>query len=265
MLRTTPCGTPAGRGELVRSEDSQFLTSFLVGERLVIDAGSIGLAPMSVQAPVRHLFISHSHLDHVATLPLFLENVYDPDADPVTVYCSAATLEAMQHSLFNDVIWPDFIALGKSVSPFLNIELIESGDTVDVGRYRVTAVEVPHVVDTFGFIVESGDAAVVIASDTAPSDQLWKEAAARPDLAAVFLECSFPESMRWLADEAQHLTPSLYANEIRKIGRPVRNIALHIKPSTRDTVVAELESEGLPHFEVGDSGRVYEFPSNDSA
>ncbi|MEM7263670.1 MAG: 3',5'-cyclic-nucleotide phosphodiesterase [Planctomycetota bacterium] len=250
---------------MVRSEDSQFLTSFLVDESLVIDAGSIGLAPMSVQDPVRHLFISHSHLDHIASLPLFLENVYDPTADPVTIYCSATTLEAMQKNLFNDVIWPDFIALGRTVSPFLNVEVIESGDTVEVGRHRVTAVDVPHVVDTFGFIVEGDGASIVIASDTAPGEELWTVAAERSNLAGVFLECSFPESMRWLADEAQHLTPSLYAGEIRKIGRPVRNIALHIKPSTRETVVAELESEGLPLFEVGDSGKVYEFPASDPA
>ncbi|MCA8959478.1 MAG: 3',5'-cyclic-nucleotide phosphodiesterase [Planctomycetes bacterium] len=241
--------------------DPQFLTSFLVDDEVVIDAGSIGFAPLEIQRRVRHLFLSHSHMDHVASLPLFLENVYTFDDEAVTVYASRDVIECLETHLFNDRIWPDFIALSAAAPPFLHVRVVADGEAIAVGEVTVTPIRVDHVVETFGFVIDGPEASIAVASDTGPTEQLWRVAASRPHLEAVFLECSFPESMRWLADEAQHLTPAKYAAEIRKIGRPVKNYALHIKPGTRDEVIAELEAEALPGFEVGEPGRDYRFPA----
>ena len=61
------------------SSAAQFLVSFLINESVVIDAGSIGLlADLERQRQVRHVFITHEHIDHIASLPILLENVYEP-------------------------------------------------------------------------------------------------------------------------------------------------------------------------------------------
>jgi phosphoribosyl 1,2-cyclic phosphodiesterase len=66
--------------------DLQFLVSFLINDEVAIDAGAIGLlADLQRQQRVRHVFITHEHLDHIATLPIFLENVYEPGPDSVEV------------------------------------------------------------------------------------------------------------------------------------------------------------------------------------
>ncbi len=260
LVQLLPSTIRAAGDDKAIGEEPQFLTTFLIDGRIAIDAGSIGFAPLVVQQPVEHLFVSHSHIDHIASLPMFLENVYEPNDDAVAVYASESVLECLQRDVFNDRIWPDFIGLSKKFPPFLRTRVVSSGEAIDVGgNLRVTPIAVDHVVETFGFIVEDEHTAIVIASDTAPTDLIWAEAAKRPHLSAVFLECSFPASLEWLAEEALHLTPAMYATEIRKLGRPVRNIAMHIKPGSRATVVEELEAQGLDQLEIGDPGRVYEF------
>ncbi len=63
----------------VPASEAQFLVSFLIDDTVAIDAGSLGLlADLDRQRGVRHVFLTHEHVDHIASLPIFLENVYDP-------------------------------------------------------------------------------------------------------------------------------------------------------------------------------------------
>src|SRR5205823_12507757 len=69
----------------------QYLTAFLVGDSVAIDAGSLGFyGSPAEQARIRHVFLTHTHLDHIASLPIFLENVSQDDgAHCPTVYAPA--------------------------------------------------------------------------------------------------------------------------------------------------------------------------------
>src|SRR6516225_762835 len=87
----------------------QYLTSFLIDDALAIDAGSLGFfrTPRE-QARIKHVLLSHSHMDHIASLPLFLENAYGGPG-VVTVHGSEWVLSCLQSDLFNDRVWPNFI------------------------------------------------------------------------------------------------------------------------------------------------------------
>ena len=84
-------------------------TSMLVDHDILIDAGT-GVADLSLAelAMIDHVFITHSHLDHLAALPLMIDSVADMRGKPVTVYGTDATLEIIQNHIFNWAIWPDF-------------------------------------------------------------------------------------------------------------------------------------------------------------
>jgi ribonuclease BN (tRNA processing enzyme) len=238
----------------------QFLTTYLINDRVAVDAGCLGLhGTPADQAKVRHLFLTHSHLDHVASLPSFLENVYCPDGPCVTVHGNAAVLDSLRRDLFNDRVWPDFIRLSEMGPPFLRLHELRSGQTVEAEGLRVTAVAVHHSVPTLGYLFEDESAAVVLASDTGPTSEIWERANALPNLRAVFLEASFPDAMRELAEKTGHLTPALFREEVRKLTRPARLIAVHIKAAFRERVVQELSALKLPNFEVGRFGRPYSF------
>ena len=242
------------------AETNQYLTSYLINDTLAIDAGSLGLsAGHAEQARIRHVLISHSHADHVATLPVFVENAYQARPESVVVHGSAAVLDSLRRDMFNGRVWPDFEKLAPNGNPFLTLSELHPGRLIELAGLRITPVEVNHAVPTLGFIIEDDHSAIVIPSDTGPTDEIWARANRVANLNAVFLEASFPEWLAQVAEAARHLTPKLFAAEVRKLTRPVRTIVVHVKPRFRDQVLAELSAQGLPGLEVVRAGQVYEF------
>jgi ribonuclease BN (tRNA processing enzyme) len=238
----------------------QYLTSVLIDESVVLDAGGIGLyrTPQE-QARVRHLLLSHTHIDHLATLPIFLENAYEGHGEGVAVYGSAAVLDCLQRDIFNNRLWPDFIALSQRDRSFLKLVPFEPGETIAVDGLHITAVALDHVVPTVGFLVADGRATVAYVTDTAPTEEIWRRCNAAPDLRAVFLEATFPNELAALADVSKHLTPATFAAEVAKLSRPVRVLAIHLKARFHDQVAAELQALGLPNVEVARFDTTYTF------
>src|SRR5262249_34111801 len=158
---------------------------------------------------------------------------------------SEATLESLRRDVFNDRIWPDFIRMSEKGLPFLKVERLEPRRSVEVAGLRLTPIPVDHVVPTLGFVVEGRGTTVAIPSDTGPTHEFWCAASEAANLKAVFLEASFPNGMAELAAISKHLTPELFAGELRKLARSAACIAVHIKPRYYDRVVAELAELGL--------------------
>jgi ribonuclease BN (tRNA processing enzyme) len=242
------------------SDQHQYLTTYLVNGTVAIDAGSLGFyAAPDQQARVRHVILTHTHIDHTASLPIFLENVFSGRPDCVTVHASAETLEVIHRDLFNDAIWPDFFRMSTPDAPFLRFQFLNAGQPVEIDGLRFTPVPVDHAVPTLGLVVEAPGAAVVIPSDTGPTEAIWAAARATPDLKAVFLEASFPNHLAALAASAKHLTPELFALEAKKLPDAVRLLAVHVKARYRHQIVAELAALQLPNLELCQAGHTYEF------
>lgn len=238
----------------------QILASYIVNERFCIDAGSLGfIAPLNMQRAVEHVFLSHSHLDHIASLPIYIDNVYTPGPQCPTVYGTRPTLDAVRSHFFNDVVWPDMIRLSGEETPFLKIREIAAEQPVEVDGLRVTGIELNHVLPTLGFVVEDQDAAVAFVSDTSPTDRIWEVLNATPNLKALFMECSFPNHMGWLADKAMHLTPRLFQSELAKLRRPVPVYVIHIKTAFDAKIREELAGLRLPQVAIGEPGSEFEF------
>jgi len=244
----------------VSGQPYQLFTTYLINGTVAVDAGSLGLfGTAEEQSRVKHVLLTHAHLDHLASLAPFLDAVYDGSGDCVVVHANAHTLECLRNDVFNNRLYPDFVQISTFRPPYLKLNELRPGEPVQVGELRVTPVEVNHVVPTLGFLIEDDHSAVVFPSDTGPTDALWDAARACAKLKAVFLECTFPRGMAWLADLAKHLTPDLFAAEVKKLGRPVRYVTVHLHPRHRDTVIAELEAMKLPDVEIGQFGTTYVF------
>jgi ribonuclease BN (tRNA processing enzyme) len=237
-----------------------FLSSYLIDEVVAIDAGGLGfLDDLSAQLRIQHIFITHSHMDHIASLPIFLETVFEAGDRCVTLHAGAATLESLRRDVFNDRVWPDFIGMSEKGLPFVKVETLDPGRPVEAAGLHLTPVPVDHVVPTLGFLVEASGVEVAIPSDTGPTDSFWQVASAARNLKAVFLEVSFPNAMTELAVVAKHLTPAMFSAEARKLPHQVPIVAVHIKPRFYDQVVAELNALDMPNVRVGTPGETYEF------
>lgn len=238
----------------------QYLVSYVVDGHVAIDAGSLGFGlTLGQQKSITDIFLSHCHLDHTATLPIFLDNVYEFGPECVTIHTNAHALKAIQTDILNDRIWPDFISLSTPASPFLKTNLLRSSIPVSVGKLLVTPIELKHPVPTVGFVIADQNAAIAVISDTYHGTGVLSRIARTPNLKAVFLECSFPDQLDWLADKAMHLIPRTFAKELTELPTDLRVIAIHIKPAWFEPVVTELLALGLPNVEIGEVGKSYEF------
>ena len=90
-------------------------TSIMVDHDILIDAGT-GLGDLSIPelAQINHLFLTHTHLDHIACLPLMVDTVGDMRERPLTVHATEAVIEILHAHVFNWLIWPDFCEIPSS-------------------------------------------------------------------------------------------------------------------------------------------------------
>ncbi len=241
--------------------DSQYMTTILVNESVAIDAGCLGFyRDVDDQVRIKHVFLSHSHIDHVASLPIFLNNILSRiQGDPVTIYGSASVLESLKSDIFNDRVWPDFIRISEQGPAFLKMVTLTSGKGIEVDSLRVTPIDVDHVVPTQGFLVEEKTCSVVFASDTGPTQAIWDAANELNNLKAVFMEVTFPNELQWLADLSKHLTPCQYGQEMRKLRHCVPFIAVHLHSANRDQVARQLAEFKSPRILMGEFGKPYIF------
>ena len=241
-------------------DQHQFLLSYVCNETVAIDAGCIGfMTPLADQSRVKHVFLSHSHIDHTASLPLFLDNVYIPGPACPTIYGHPATLESLRTDFFNERVWPDLLRLSKDESPFLHMVPLADLQETKVDGLTIVPVELRHTVPTFAYTVSDDSGTVAIVSDTSPSEHIWEVLNTLPRLKAVFLEVSFPESMKWVCEKAMHLTPKMFGDELAKLQRQIPILAVHVKPGFRAKVLHEVAELHLPHVEIVEPGREYQF------
>ncbi|MBV9401704.1 MAG: 3',5'-cyclic-nucleotide phosphodiesterase [Bryobacterales bacterium] len=244
-------------------EDSatrQYVSSYLINDAIAIDAGCVGFyGRPRQQESIKHLFLTHAHIDHVASLPIFIENAWTPAGDCCTVYGIPETLDAVQNHIFNNVIWPDFVAFSRNMPPFLRLCPLQDEVSVDAAGFKITPVRVNHLIPTVGFVVSNGGKAVIFGADSGPTNRLWELAHNTPGLQAVFVEACFPNTMKGLAESSRHLTPEMFSREVAKMPAGIKVIAVHIKVRYRDQVIRELKALRLPGLEIGECEKEYEF------
>ena len=240
--------------------DRQFLVTYLINEKVAIDAGSIGLlSDLNRQQQVEYVFITHQHIDHIATLPILLENVYETGPKSIEVLAGAGVLEFLQKDLFNGSIWPDFLALSTPDDPFLVTTPLEAGMPVKRGGLVMTPISVSHAVPTLGLVVDDGKSVVAFPSDTGPTKEFWEYLNGLDRLDAVFLEISFPNRLEDLAEKSGHHCTKTFVNELQKLKHEVRWIVVHRKPRYAEQIADELAACGIKDVELVQLGKVYSF------
>ena len=234
-LRILGCSGGIG-GEHLRT------TSLLVDDDMLIDAGT-GLGDLAIDelARIDHLFLTHTHLDHIACLPLMIDSVADRRDRPLTIHGIPAVLDILRHHVFNWLVWPDFAEIPSAETPFMRYQPIELLQPVTIGTRRITPLPVDHTVPAVGYRLDSGAASLVFSGDTGPCDALWRAVNQIDNLRHLIIECAFPDSEAALAVRSKHLCPSMLATELSKLERPCEIHVTHLKPGQMDLTMAEIE------------------------
>ena len=227
-------GCDGGHGQDARA------TSLLVNDTVLIDAGNI-LSALSDKEmlEIGHLFLSHSHLDHIYDFPFFLDATFARGVKPLPVYGSDHTLSNLRSHVFNNVIWPDLASLPDSGAQYVPRPLLP-GQTVDVAGLHITPVPVNHIVPTYGYLIEDDEGAVLFSSDTGPCNEFWRIANACEKLKAVIVDLAFPNAMQNVADLSGHHTPDSLAKDLKKLRVDCDVYAFHFKVGMMDEIRQEM-------------------------
>lgn len=239
--------------------DRHYASSYLINDRVAIDAGTLGYCGTPEhQAGIPHVFLTHSHMDHISSLPVFLENAYDPELPAPVVHALPETLDVLQRHVFNGSVWPDFFHLTPPGRPFLVPDSLRLEEPVELEGLRIVPVAMNHVVPTAGYLVTDGRSTVAFGADSGPTGRMWALLAEMPAPRSVFLECTFPDSLTGLADVSAHLTPETFRAEVAKMPAGTRILAVHLKHRFRDQIAGELAALGLPSLEIAGGEATYE-------
>lgn len=217
-------------------------TSFLVDHDVLIDAGTgVGELSLTELAMIDHVFITHSHLDHIACLPLMVDSIGFMRDRPLTIYSSEETLDILRKHVFNWKVWPDFSEIPSSGQPYMRYQPISLGETVVLEGRKITAIPASHVVPAVGYHLDSGKASLVFSGDTTTNDAFWKVVNKIRNLRYLIIETAFSNSERNLAVLSKHLCPSLLAEELVKFKREAEVFITHLKPGEVELTMREIE------------------------
>jgi len=217
-------------------------TSFLIDGDVLLDAGTgVGDLTLAELSQIDHVFLTHSHLDHVASIPLLVDTVGGMRARPITVHATRATLEILRNHLFNWAIWPDFSEIPSAEAPFLRYEEIEVGRAELVGGRRITPLPAVHTVPAVGYHLDSGAASLVFTGDTGPNDELWRRVNRIANLKYLIVETAFSNKERQLAEISRHLCPAMLGEELAKLERSAEIFITHLKPGEIEPTMLEIE------------------------
>lgn len=242
------------------SAPGMHLTSYLVEERFAIDAGCLtDVLSVREQARITHIFISHSHIDHLVTLPFLLDNVLATLEEAVVLYAPQETIRSLRNHVFNDVVWPDFTRISNGKTNVLRMEALDQGRTVRVHGVAVTPFPMEHAVECHGHLLQGPDSAVAICSDTASTRGLVSILPRARNLKAVILEASFPRRLSRIAELSKHLSTSSFAAEAARIPPQIQILVSHLKPDCAREIAGEIRALGMANVELLEQGREYVF------
>lgn len=235
------------------------LTSFLVNDTILLDAGSPTEAlTLEQQGKINHIFLSHTHLDHIKDIAFLADNrslkrISNSNAgNCITIHSLQENLDALKDHFLNDKIWPDFTKIPTRSDPTLCLEALKPEQTVEVDGIKITPIEVNHPVPCTGFLLDQDGTQFLYSADTGSTDRIWEIANQQPNLKGIIIDCSFTNAHQRIADLSGHLTPKGMAAELRKLDKfgQIPIYLYHMKPETLNIIQAEVVAEDIPHLRM---------------
>lgn len=253
-MKLTVLGASGGIGRGLRT------ISFLVDDDILIDAGTgVNDLTLDQMAAIRHVFLTHAHLDHIACLPMLADAALDRRVRPLTIHALPETLVTLKDSIFNDRIWPDYTMKPTPEAPWVALEPVIVGQAVGFHGRTVTPLPARHSVPAVGYAVEGEAGGFAYSGDTTLCEPFWEAVNRLPKLRYMFLECTFRDDVHpEQALEWGHMTPHLWMQALELYTGNAEARVVHMEPGKEDRTLDQLaHAAGIPLMQV-ESGGVFD-------
>ena len=218
-------------------------TSFLIDRDVLVDAGTgVGDLTLDEMKRIDHVLLTHSHLDHVAALPLMVDAIASQRTTPIKVHALQGTIDALRAHIFNNTIWPDFSRIPTPEAPFITFHPLVLGQTFSLAGKHIEVLPAVHTVPAVGYAVTTGKGYWIFTGDTEINPALWQRIN-QLDVAMLVIETAFSNREHALAKRSLHLSPQVLVNELDNIekGKNYPIYIAHTKPFETETIMAEIQ------------------------
>lgn len=214
---------------------------YKVDDDVLIDAGT-GAGDLSLEqaVAVRAVFLTHAHLDHCCLLPMLADAAEPLRAEPLAVHALPETLDALRRNIFNGEIYPDYTMLPEPQRPYIRFEPMRTGETVELGGRRFTALPARHAVPCSAYRVDNGAASWVYSGDTTLCEAFWRELGRIDNLRHLLIETTLRNAQSDAAQRSGHMTAELLARGVRLLPRAVELHIVHMEAGHEDETVCEV-------------------------
>ncbi len=226
-------------------------TALRVDANTLLDCGTgVGDVALDDLFQIKHVFITHSHLDHVAGLPLLIDTIYEKLLkEPLTVYCQPETQQVLMEHIFNWKIWPNFFCLPNEQKPVARFVPMLPEQEITVNDNTFTMIEVEHTVPAVGYIVQNSTSSFAFSGDTASAPKLWKALNDKGNVDLLIVECAFADERSEIANQAKHFSPQSLANELTSLSPAPQICVSHLQPGEEDKIMSELRT-AMPQLNI---------------
>ena len=238
----------------------QHLSCFVIDDRVTIDAGSLAMSTNKLQKKqIRDVILTHAHIDHIAGLPLFIDDLFASIVKPLEIYATDEVINILKEDIFNWDVYPDFAELENDNGVVLKYCPFEIGKPFTPEHLEAIAIGVNHKVPAVGFVITDGKTKFAITGDTAEMDGFWATINDEKDLDALLIECAFPNKLADLAEASHHITPTKLKTELAKFEHKNCPIyVINIKPMYYKEILAEIDELGLNNVEIFEVDKIYD-------
>ena len=245
QLRVLGCS--GGIGQHLRT------SSYLIDDDILLDAGT-GVGDMSLDdmRKLKHIFITHSHMDHIASIPLLVDTLFSDlnEQQPLIVHAQKETIDTFKKHIFNWEIWPDFTELPNKHEPVITFRSMKPGDIIDIEGRSIEMIPANHTVPAVSYAVKADDSVLVYSGDTTTNDSLWQVLNQYDHVDLMIIETAFANHDLELAKLAHHYCPSLLADDLKKLKHNPKIGISHLKPGEEKTIMDECRAAIEPHREL---------------
>lgn len=213
--------------------------SLRIDDDILIDAGT-GAGDLSLEeiVAIDHIFLTHSHLDHIALLPMLIGAGYRDR--PVTVHALPQTISALRECVFDGRLWPDYSSMPSPDAPYFCYSPIAVGKTVMLGERHITPLPAKHSVPGVGYLAESGCGGFAYSGDTTLDGNFWEALNRIPALRYLMIECTFLNDHAAVAERSGHMTPSLLALGLKRLHGAPQLLIAHMESGREEETLREL-------------------------
>ncbi len=223
-------------------------TSFLIDHDVLVDAGTgVGDLTLDEMTQIDHVFLTHSHLDHVAALPLMVDAIASSRTKPIQVHALQGTIDALKTHIFNNTIWPDFSRIPSAEAPFIHFHVLRVGQTLQIAGKQFEVLPAVHTVPAVGYAVTTGTGYWVFTGDTEKNPAFWARIN-QLNVVMLVIETAFSNREKDLAKLSLHLSPNVLATELGFIDhrRKYPIYITHTKPAETELIMAEIQRFDQP-------------------